>query len=207
MHTDAYKCMQMRIDAYRRAHRGIFLVTFLLLLLLLLLLLWLLQFLLLRAFVRAKITNLLPQCVIMHVDACRHTLCEQMRTNVHTSESDSVASVVSPASRMRLSQNCGPPAEVCSYACRCMPTHIGLLTSSSASSLSLSLSPVAGGLRGVCSCCRCITVTISTAASIQMHTNAHTCIPMLTPFPLCSCFFILMALCAGAGAGGLRGLS
>ena len=103
-------------------------------------------------------------------------------------ESDSVASAFSPASRIRLSQNCRPPAAVCNYACTRMLAHTGLLTTASPSSLSLSLSPVAEGLRGLCFCCRCITITISTAASIQMHTNAHTCIHIFTPFPLCSCF-------------------
>ena len=64
-------------------------------------------------------------------------------------ESDFVASSVSPAARLSLSQNYYPPAAVCNYACTCMPAHTGLLTSSFASSLSLSLFCGAGGLGGL----------------------------------------------------------
>ena len=61
-------------------------------------------------------------------------------------ESDSVVYL---AARLSLSQIYYPPAAVCNYACTCMPAHTGLLTSSFASSLSLSLFCGAGGLGGL----------------------------------------------------------
>ena len=142
----------------------------------------------------------------MRTDAYRCVqTCTPRNLPCHLS-SDSFGSVVSSASRVRLSQNYCPPAVVCKYSCRCMPPHTGMLTSSSPSSSSLSLSAGTKGLGGLYSCCRCITVTISPAASIQMHTNAYTCIHMLTPSPFSCCFFLSLARCTEIeGLGGLPG--
>ena len=123
-------------------------------------------------------------CVYMHTDAytCVQTCTPQDFSSHFPSSSFSSSSL---GLACHLSQNTFPPATVCNYASRCMPPHTGMLTSLS-SLLSSLLLLSASGVGGVLGPFRsvCITGIISTAASIQMHRNAYTCIHNTHAYPI-----------------------
>ena len=145
-------------------------------------------------------------CKQMHANAYRCVqTCTPRDLPCHVS-CVSFASFASPASRVRLRQNYCPPAAVCNYPCRCMSPHTGMLTSWSSSLSTLSLFVGIKGLGGLSCCCRCITVTISTTASIQMHVNAYKCIHMPTSSLSSCCFFLSLARFASENMHMIRGL-
>ena len=112
--------------------------------------------------------------------------------------SESFTSVVSSASRVRLSQNYCPPAAVCNYACRCMPPHTGVLTASSPSSSSLSLSVGTGGSEAyapVVAASQSPSVLLQAYKCIKMHTPAYTCsTPLLFPVVSSFCWRVALGL-------------
>ena len=133
-----------------------------------------------------------------HADAYRCVQTCTPRNLPRRLSSDSFAPVVSSTSRVRLSQNYCPPAAVCNYACRCMPTHTGV-----------SFIVASRWDRGDRRLVLLLSLHHSHHQYCCRHTNAYKCIHMRThihPSPLCCCFFLPLARCAGARAGGLGGL-